>query len=567
MPDGSQVAGRAADFSGVNPNDRENSEHLEAAFNALLAQYPTAPVAAIDDHGFYVPVPESIDVSGHAVIPGRSALDLVVSADRAIVIDGWERGRSRGSSRSVVRLRGRPDRAVDMHVFDLKEQYGVFMIVVAGADRTADMVGLSDTPAIAPRLAVQRKNDVAVITAIDEPFTQMLGWEAADIIGESSLDMIHPEDQDRAVEMFMEMLAVPGSTRRARLRHRCADGSWLWVEITNRNLLDDPEEQCVVAEVIDISDEVAAHEALRVREQLLYRIAETIPLGLVQVDREGQVVYTNERLHAITGVETGETVHELLSGVVPEDLPRLAEAVDAVLADAVDADLEVRLHDRRRGAERQCRVSLRALTSETSTTGAIVCIEDVTESARMRIELEHRATYDALTGCLNRSSVMTALEDALADGGRVGIVFVDVDELKEVNDGLGHAVGDEVLIGVAARLRSSVREGDVVGRLGGDEFLVVCPGVDRSEEVLAIAERVAAANREAMLVGSDVIAARTSIGVALSDPGSGADALVAAADLAMYESKQQGSGEPILYTSGLRETAEDTPRTLHVRRR
>ena len=537
------------------------------ACEALLLQHPTAPVGAIDDHGLYVPVPESIDVGTHAVVPGRSALDLVVPADRVIVIDAWERGRAHGAARASVRLRGSPDRSVVMQLFDLRERHGVLIVVIVGADRAAELVGLSDAPPIAPRLAVQRKNDVAVITGIDAAFTQMLGWEDADIVGEGSLGMIHPEDQDRAIETWMEMLAVPGSTRRVRLRHRRADESWLWVEITNKNLLDDPDEQCVVAEVIDISDEVAAHEAVTAREQLLHRIAETIPLGLIQVDRGGQVIYTNERLCEITGSGPADQVHDLLAAVVREDWVRLEEAIDTVLINAADADLEVRLRDPRWGDERKCRFSLRALTSEAATTGAIMCVEDVTESVRMRVELETRASYDDLTGCLNRPSVMAALAEAVSSGSSVGVVFADIDDFKQVNDYLGHAVGDDLLVALADRLRAAVREGDVVGRLGGDEFLIVCPGADRPDEVLAIAERVVAANRDAILVGSEVIVARCSIGVAVSDASSDADAVVADADVAMYESKRQGAGEAVMYSPRLREVADAAPHSMHVRRR
>ncbi|MCZ7537050.1 MAG: sensor domain-containing diguanylate cyclase [Acidimicrobiia bacterium] len=542
-------------------------DYLVKAFEALLAQHPTAPVAAIDDHGLYAPVPDSIDLGSHAVVPGRSALDLVVPADRVVVIDAWERGREQGAARASVRLRGSPDRAVVMELFDLRKTHGVLMVVVVGADTAAELIGLSDVPPIAPRLAVQRKNDVAVIIAVDEPFTQMLGWRPEEAIGAASLDMVHPEDQDRAIETWMEMLAVPGSTRRVRLRHRRSDGSWLWVEITNRNLLDDPDERCVVAEVIDVSDEVAAHEAVRAREQLLRRIAETIPMGLVQVDRDGRVVYSNERFCDIMGSGPADKLQDLLHGVVREEWVGLEEAIDDVLVSGRDVDMEVRLQDQRRGRDRQCRFSLRALTAGSSITGAILCVEDVTESARMRVELERRATYDDLTRCLNRRSVMAALEDALAGDGRVGIVFMDLDDFKEVNDALGHAVGDELLVAVADRLRAVVREGDVVGRLGGDEFLVVCPGCDDPEEVLAIARRVEAANRDALVLGSAVIAARLSIGVAVSGPSSGPDAVVADADMAMYESKRRGAGEAVLFSESLRDAAGTEPRSMHVRRR
>ena len=105
-----------------------------------------------------------------------------------------------------------------------------------------------------------------------------------------------PDDRERAVESWMGMLARPGQSNRVRLRHRRRDGSWLWLEITNHNLLDDPSHGYVRAELMDISDEMVAQEALRAREQLLHRLAEALPLGVFQVDRDGAVVYANERL-------------------------------------------------------------------------------------------------------------------------------------------------------------------------------------------------------------------------------------------------------------------------------
>ncbi len=551
----------------MNRDDPRSGEYLVKAFESLLAQHPTAPVGAIDDHGLYAPVPGSIELGSRAVLPGRSALDLVVPADRVIAIDAWGRGRDHGAARVSVRLRGSPDRAVVMELFDLRESHGVLMVVIIGADKAAELVGLSDAPPIAPRLAVQRKNDVAVITGIDEAFTQMLGWKPEEAIGSASLDMVHPEDQDRAIETWMEMLAVPGSTRRVRLRHRRSDESWVWVEITNKNLLDDPDEQCVIAEVLDVSDEVAAHEAVRAREQLLRRIAETIPLGLVQVDRDGSVVYSNERFSDIVGSGTAEKVQDLLGCVVHDEWTALEDAMREVLSSGRDVDMEVSLHAQHHGRDRQCRLSLRALTSGSDVTGAIACVEDVTESVRMRVELESRATYDDLTGCLNRRSVMAALEDALADGGRVGVVFVDLDGFKEVNDALGHAVGDDLLVAVSDRLRSAVRDRDVVGRLGGDEFLVVCPGTDNPEEVLAIAGRVEVANSDALILGSEVVAARASIGVAVSGPSSNASSVVADADLAMYESKRRALGAAVLCTDDLRAAGDARPHSMHVRRR
>ena len=133
--------------------------------------------------------------------------------------------------------------------------------------------------------------------------------------------------------------------------------------------------------------------------------------------------------------------------------------------------------------------------------GGVCCLADITDAARMRSELEERANFDALTGCLNRSSVMTALSVLLADLGEetsaqqrgIAVVFVDFNRFKSVNDRFGHGVGDSLLVEVAGRLRETVRTGDVVGRLGGDEFLIVCPNVLDGDEATALGERVTAA--------------------------------------------------------------------------
>ena len=108
------------------------------------------------------------------------------------------------------------------------------------------------------------------------------------MVGHRSIEFIHPDDHALAIDNWMEMLALPGPGRRVRLRHRRKDGSWVWFEVTNHNLLDDPDHGCVVCEIVDISEEMAAHEELRAREQLLDRLAEAIPLGLSRSTRRAR---------------------------------------------------------------------------------------------------------------------------------------------------------------------------------------------------------------------------------------------------------------------------------------
>jgi len=537
---------------------------LETVLSNLLAEYPDAPIAAIGHDGLFVDVPPSLPVGAHPVLEGRSALDLVVPADRVVVITAWGETHATGIARAVVRLAA--DSGTGAFYFvDARHLYGVYVGVLL-ADGGGEAIGeqLKSAPKMPPRVCRVHKDGLAVISAIDDATTRVLGWEPDEIVGRRSLELIHPDDHDRAIENWIEMLGAPGGDHRWRGRHQRRDGSWVWMEITNRNRLDDPEHGDVVAEMVDISDEMAAQEALRAREQLLHRLAEALPLGVFQVDSDRSIVYANERLAEITCTGPATTVDAQLCTVVAEDRAVLQHALDDVLVDGRDADLEVRIDVPGAPAGRLCRITMRALTGDDDVvTGAIVCVADVTESARLRIELEHRATYDALTGCHNRASIIAALETTLAsDNARVGtaLVFVDLDGFKAVNDELGHAAGDDLLRIVASRLRDTTRDTDLVGRLGGDEFLVVCPRVASLAEVTRLCDRVAEALSGTVDVAGHQQRLRASIGVTWSRAGvvcadapRCAEAIVAEADTAMYASKREGAGRPVLYDACLRD--------------
>jgi len=434
-----------------------------------------------------------------------------------------------------------------------------------------------ESPVASACVARVRKNDVAVIVDVDEVASQLLGWTAEDMVGRSSIEFIHPDDHQVAVESWMQLMGSHGAALPVKLRHRHRDGSWIWVEMTNHNLLDDPAHNCVVAELVLISGDVAAeeslpalqrevefqprrlHEALREREQVLRRLSEALPLGVLQVDAEGRVVYTNHKLHTILGISRAATVEEQLSVVLPEDKGAVDEAFEAVLGGGLDSDIEVRLRtsdEHGTKDERQCTMSVRALTAETgAVTGAIACLVDVTDNVRIREELRRRATFDEVTRCHNRASTMEALEAALAasdEHGEPAVIFLDLDRFKEINDRLGHAAGDELLAIVANRLLRAVRREDLVGRMGGDEFLVVCPGITSSGQALRAATRLADAFRHPIRLKATHVSCRASIGVAWAAGAHGeADALVSQADAAMYEAKRQRSGLPVLFTVSL----------------
>jgi diguanylate cyclase (GGDEF)-like protein/PAS domain S-box-containing protein len=529
---------------------------VEREFHALLERYPTAPLVPVTEDGLIADMPESVPRKQNPVLKGRSALDGVPAEDHACLIAAFDTLLKQGVAQCVLHPPGYSE--VTWNGFDLRERHGVIVgVITADGDappaepsaHTREMVRVGP-----PRFATIRKDVRSFIVGVSPEMSEILGWSADELVGHRSLEFVHPDDHTLAIENWMEMLAHPGPSRRVRQRLKRKDESWVWFEVTNNNLLEDPEHGCVVADMVDISDEMAAQEALREREQLLNRLAEAIPVGLFQIDTEGGIVYTNDRLHAILGVERSPTVEAQLATVVPDDRPRLERAITEVLELGSHADVEVACRRPGDADLRYCTIGFRELRHDDGgISGAIACVADVTDGARMREELKFRATFDELTGCHNRASIMAALEaDIQRDPAQAerAVMFVDLDRFKEINDRHGHAAGDELLRRVARLLRESVRENDVVGRTGGDEFLVICPDVGGVERAMRLADRLAEALRDGTCAETGDLRCSLSIGVSWSSgDASDADALVAAADAAMYQAKRAETGEPRLASS------------------
>jgi diguanylate cyclase (GGDEF)-like protein/PAS domain S-box-containing protein len=536
-------------MNGVDGHPPLDGAAIQAQLDSLLASHPTALVAAIGADGIFVPMPESVALQGHQVLPGRSAMDFVVADDWDAIIGAWEQARVAGAAHADVRLVTARDQQAAMHYFDAREPHGVFIGVLLGPGIEAAMSRVESFDDAPPRVARALKNDAAIFVEVDDATLQILGWSAEDMIGHRSLEFIHPDDEELAIKSWMAMLATRDVGPRVRMRHRHRDGSWIWLEVTNYNCLDDPDRGHVATEMIDVSEEVAAHDAVRRRERLFRRLAEALPTGLVHIDHNRQVVYANERLAEILGTGPADHVNERLGTVVRDDWPALDTAITRALSDGSDDDLEVQIRPPDPSGLRRCFAKIRALTDDeeaTGETGAIISIEDITESAQLRVELERRANLDMLTRCLNRATVMSALEATVSQAERalVAVIFVDLDGFKEVNDRHGHAVGDELLIIAAERLTGAVRQGDFVGRLGGDEFLVVCPEVTGPDEATKVADRVAAALHGEFTIGGTTIELRASVGVVCAQrQGASAEDLVSEADVAMYASKRERARE------------------------
>jgi diguanylate cyclase (GGDEF)-like protein/PAS domain S-box-containing protein len=243
---------------------------------------------------------------------------------------------------------------------------------------------------------------------------------------------------------------------------------------------------------------------------------------------------------------TGRRLTRLLGR---ESGARLADALRAVAGRPYGSTvLELTVPHRERGP-RQAEITVTNLLSDTNVAGLVLNARDITERRQLQEQLVHEASHDALTQLANRALFAHRVREALRGREGVAVIFLDLDGFKEINDSLGHAVGDQLLVGVSDRLRADLREGDTIARLGGDEFAVLL----RSADVAAahvVARRIVELMRTPFPVAGRDLHVRASVGIATGPGGatargaeSRAEQLLRNADLAMYRAKAAGGGD------------------------
>ncbi|MHB8440295.1 MAG: putative bifunctional diguanylate cyclase/phosphodiesterase, partial [Acidimicrobiales bacterium] len=201
------------------------------------------------------------------------------------------------------------------------------------------------------------------------------------------------------------------------------------------------------------------------------------------------------------------------------------------------------------------------LLDNAAVSGIVINSRDVSDRMRLEEELRHQAFHDPLTGLANRALFRDRVEHALSrldrTGGAMGVLFLDLDDFKAVNDARGHGVGDELLRAVSGRLRNTVRAGDTLARLGGDEFALLVEGSDGASAA-EWGARILDAFKVPFAVGGGESSVRASVGIATTgEGGTTVEELLRNADIAMYAAKNAGKGRYELFHSGLHERVVD----------
>lgn len=383
-----------------------------------------------------------------------------------------------------------------------------------------------------------------VVQWVSPSVTDVLGYEADEVVGRSVLDGLPSQV---GPGMLAAVRANPDKPNSYEARFRAADGRWRWLSVNTRPVRD--HHGVVVGRIgscHDIDAQMADRQALA-RSEKLFRLAlESAPSGMAVVDLDRRFLQVNPTLCRMIGRDAGWLLSRRVPNVIdPADDRRDVRRRVSLLAGHGPAPAdEIRLmaaDGRTVWAQHQ----IGLLRDDDGTPLSFVSqFIDITEARESRQSLQFVASHDQLTGLFNRSEVLARMRRVLAHpvrhGSRSAVLFVDVDDLKPLNDRLGHAAGDEMLVAVAERLRRSVREHDVVARLGGDEFVVFLTGLRTDDDAADLADKILQATREPVDIEGTPVVATVSIGIAATAPGEDADDAIRRADAALYRAKAHG---------------------------
>ncbi len=417
------------------------------------------------------------------------------------------------------------------------------------------------------RSLVQHAADVITVVGVDGSIAYdspaiepILGYAPGERRGVPARDFVHEDDWEVLAAALESLDGDPDQAVSVEARHRHARGDYRLLAVVLRDLRTDPAVAGVIANFRDVTDERQAEAALRDREASFRLLFAANPRPMWVYD-----LATLRFLEVNTAAicHYGYTREEFLARGVSDIRP--ASEIPALLQHIG----ELRDDMQRSGAWRHCLKDGRIIDVEITShrlefagrDAVLVDINDVTERNQLEEQLRHQAFHDPLTGLANRPLFTDRLEHALrlqhAEGSSVALLLLDLDRFKIVNDSLGHAVGDLLLVAVAARLRGLLRAGDTAARFGGDEFVVLIEDVPDAADAIAVAEAIIEAlGAPFMLAGTEVVV-HASVGIVLHRSGeTSAGELHRSADAAMYAAKRGGGAgwrmfEPEMHAAAL----------------
>ncbi|MET0908445.1 MAG: EAL domain-containing protein [Ilumatobacteraceae bacterium] len=384
-------------------------------------------------------------------------------------------------------------------------------------------------------------DDVGRIVEANERCRSLLGWTNDDL-GRHALEFVHPDDVD---VVATSMISIEGKAvgTPIELRVGDSDGAWRWIELIGADMRATDGGHGVVCVGRDITQrrmwEVAGGDLARFQQVVQHAASITMLL-----DGAGTIMSVNNAFTRLLGHDQSVVVGQpLVSFAVPASAGTLGAALDRCIAASDGQSVEVTMRTADGAAEgRPLQLEIRNLSADPVLDGLIVTGHDVSDLRVARHKLEYLAGHDALTGLANRSLLLTRMTAMVTAGEPLAILFIDLDHFKPINDVLGHEAGDELLQCVSRRLELSTRPGDIVARVGGDEFVVIAPGIVSQDVADKLVQRLEDAISEPFELRSGPARVGASAGIVLSDASSTVEGLLSGADMAMYDAKAARRG-------------------------
>jgi diguanylate cyclase (GGDEF)-like protein/PAS domain S-box-containing protein len=557
----------------------EASAKLEARWKALVSQSAdVALIADADTTAITYVSPSVTRLFGWRPqdLLGRPGLSFVHPDDLTRVTDALQTIAEDPSSHATVDFRLKCSdgtyRWVEETISNLVDEPGVEGLVGNVrdiTDRRAAEQALRRRDRLTRALAA-KASDVALVVApsgrvrYSNPNASRVLMAAEGETLATGFDHVHPDDRAE-VETAMLGLTQSGASACVRYRRLGVDGSWRWVEHIVTNCISDPDIGGLIVNLREITEQVEAERALRSSESRYRLIAETAQEGILTSDLDGRTLYANQKMADLVGRSLSDLYDQSPLELAPAELrPEITRRLDERLTHGPECfEMPLTLAD---GTLRVLRVSTSPLIDDGRHIGSLAMISDITDARAAERDLQYRAFHDPLTGLANRALLLERTQNAL-DGLRTdtantpAVLLADVDQFKLVNDSLGHASGDELLIEVARRWERVLSPKDTLARIGGDEFVVLCADGDESR---LIAERLRHALDDPIELAGRPVAVSASIGIAVAiADGGNADELLGYADAAMYQAKSQGRGRVAMFTPCLVAQAQNRLRLFN----
>lgn len=409
------------------------------------------------------------------------------------------------------------------------------------------------------RTAIEHANDgVAMVKGdlhiyVNQRFLDIFGYERPEeVIGKPVSMMVHPEDRQKVTDFNLRRQRGEPVPSRYEFKGIRENGAPIYVEVSATRTTYRGEPVSLVY-VRDVTERKWFEDALKRSRDFYLALFEELPTMIWRLGVDGQCDYLNQAWLDFTGRTMQEQKGEgWLEVIHPEDLGGFRDLLQKSLADQDPFSAELRVR-RRDGLWRwilKIGRPFHGLDGEFA--GYLGASFDITERKEQEEELRVSATHDPLTALPNRRLLEDRLKVALAQASRknlrVGVILMDLDNFKQVNDRLGHLAGDELLVELARRLCALVRGGDTVARLGGDEFVLVVPEINQPRDAQKVARRILEAIRQPFIINGEELSVSSSLGTAIfPDHGGSPEVLLQRADQALYQAKAAGGNRVLLF--------------------